>query len=1166
MTRLLSKKRSIDRNVSRRIAKMFLMQFVFSLCFFTSIASGLTQNRVVSLDFENVELSKALKSLSETTNCKFVFNYDDLTPYKVSAKLRDKSVEESLDILLAGKPFKYSREGELIVISYKSNDEKKVYTVKGVVKDETGLPLPGVAVLQKGTTIGAATDVDGNFELKLTEKDVVLVFSFIGMKTKELLYDGSDKLLEVTMEEEVEMLGEVVATGYQTISRERSTGSVTILKAEDLGKVQSTSLVSKIEGLTPGLSTYGGNLEMRGTSSFAINSTPLLVVDGIVMNQSLSSLNPDDVETITVLKDAAATSLYGVRASNGVIVVTTKKGKGDKVNVDLSASFYIKPLPRLSYMDYASTSDIIDFELDFLFNQTEYKNSPSDYFTNKDASNAPKSYTRIERYYRELLDGNMTEAEVNNAIEAMRNNDYRKEAQKILSHTAVSQNYNLSLLKGGEKSNVYFSLRYEDNGQYLRSNSANQYSLYFKNELKFADWFSLTYGSNIYIAKTETSQSGVSYLDAMPYEQVVSDEGNPVYQYKENFYRAIKINETEGLEFMGYNLKEEMYKNMLKTKSVYVRLFTNADFKLYKGLDLGLKFQYERTNSNAKQYDEKDSYKMRDMVNRFASGSVGNFVYNIPQGGHLEENHTDQEFFNFRAQLNYQTTIAEKHDLTVLAGGEIRQDEWNGAQSERYGYDDKKLTYKQVNWEILAKDGVTGQLTDALQNKSELLNITNTKHRYVSAYANAGYTYDAKYSLNASIRVDQADLFGTDPKYRYRPLWSVGASWLMTRESFLNDIEWLDMLKLRATYGITGNVDQSSSPYLLGNYLNSNNTQASITLISQAPNKMLRWEKTSTLNIGIDFALIGRLSGSLEFYRRYSTDLLANKTLDPSLGFETARVNNGAMRNTGLEISVSYDWLKSEDWALNTTLTATNNKNVIKKVGYIPSNAIDMLVSPGDNYLEGDTYNSIYAYRYAGLTETGDPSVYDQNGDIKSNEPVRDIAALVNVGQLTPKWNGALTVNLRWKSLEFFTKFVYYTGHSLRNDVTPLYSIYSDITGSMHKDMVNRWTETNKDTDIPAMGQYGANADRNYLWQYADTHVLSASFIKCRNIGITYSLPKDLVKKVNLQNVSIRAQVDNPFYWASNGEGIDPESFNANAGTRTELLMPTYSFGLNINF
>lgn len=440
------------------------------------------------------------------------------------------------------------------------------------------------------------------------------------------------------------------------------------------------------------------------------------------------------------------------------------------------------------------------------------------------------------------------------------------------------------------------------------------------------------------------------------------------------------------------------------------------------------------------------------------------------------------------------------------------------------------------------------------------------RHRYVSAYANAGYTFDGKYSLNASVRVEQADLFGTDPKYRYRPLWSVGAGWLVSRESFLSEMNWLDMLKFRVTYGITGNVDQNSSPYLRGGYISSLYTGATLTDIMSAPNKLLRWEKTSTLNVGVDFSLMSRLNGSLEFYRRYSSDLLANKTLDPSTGFESAKVNNGEMKNVGVELSVAYDWLKSKDWALNTAFTAAYNKNKIEAVGYLPSNAKNMLQSPEDNYLKGDAYNSIYAYRYAGLTEDGNPSVYDENGELRVGEPVSNINALVNMGQLTPKWNGALSVSLRWKTLEFFTKFVYYAGHSLRNDVTPLYSESSKINGLMHKDMANRWTPENKDTKIPVMGLHGLDTDRNDHWKYADVQVLSASFLKCRNIGISYMLPKDWIGGLKMDNVSFRAQVNNPFYWASNGQGIDPEAFDANKGSRLQEQVTTYVFGLNINF
>lgn len=1144
--------------------RILLVQFMLSLCLFTSVASVASQNREVNLTFNEVSLSRALKSLSEAADCKFIFNYDDLNRYTVTAKLQGMSVTESLDILLKDKPFKYDREGEFIVISYNENSPKEEgYMVTGMVKDQQGEPLPGVTVIVKGSTIGTATTADGKFELRVKDKNVVLVFSFVGMKTKEMVTDG-DKPLEVVMEEEAEMLGEVVATGYQTISRERATGAVTILNREQLERVQATSLTSKIEGLVPGLLNYGGSMMIRGNSSFAVASTPLLVVDGIVMNAQLGSINPEIVETITVLKDAAATSLYGVRGSNGVIVITTKKMKSDKLKVAVAAGFYINPLPKMSYLHYASTSDIIDYELEYMKSDPNYIEDPGNYFDLLNDPNNPQSLTKTQRLYYELSLGNMTQDDVDREIAVMRENDFRKEARKVLERIGFSQDYNLMVSKGNDKSSMFFSLRYQNADNYSKMSGSDQYNIYFKNELDVKRWFSLGYGVDSYIYKAESSQSSVGFLSGMPYERVKDDNGDLEYLYPFNYYKSQEINETEGLKFMGYNVLEESKKNVQKQKNVYLKFYTYADFHVLKGLDLGMKFQYERSFSDVERYDEEDSYVMRYMINRFASTDPnGGFVYNIPVGGHRGESHSRGENFNFRLQLDYNTAIAEKHDVTILLGGEIRQDKSSGSQSEVYGYDNQKLTYQQVDWLMLSQDGVIGQLNGYLQKASEALSVSESKHRYVSAYANAGYTYDNRYSLNASVRVDQADLFGTDPKYRYRPLWSVGASWLLSKENFMQDFTWLNMLKLRFTYGITGNVDQSSSPYLLGAYITSPYTGASMTDIMAAPNKLLRWEKTSSFNVGVDFSLFSRLSGTFDFYRRYSSDLLARKTLDPSLGFETAKVNNGEMKNVGIEFSVAYKWLETKDWELNTSFTAAYNKNKIEKIGYIPSNAIDMLNSPGYNYLKGDAWQSVYAYRYAGLTDEGDPSVYDENGDVKSGEPVRNIDVLVVKGQLTPKWNGALDISLKWKTLEFFTKFVYYAGHSLRNDVTPL---YTNATASMHEDMVKRWTPENKDTNIPVMGKHGLDQDREYHWKYADVHVLSASFIKCRNIGLSYSLPRNLIQNLKLDRVSFRAQINNPFYWAACHNGINPEAFNANAGTRTQQQVTTYVLGLNINF
>lgn len=581
----------------------------------------------------------------------------------------------------------------------------------------------------------------------------------------------------------------------------------------------------------------------------------------------------------------------------------------------------------------------------------------------------------------------------------------------------------------------------------------------------------------------------------------------PTYPY--NYYISQQMGETEGLNAMGYNAIEEVGKNMQDTRTTYWKLFTHADFKLLKGLKLGVKFQYEDRSQNMERYDEADSYYMRKMINEYASIKSGGFTYNIPQGGRLSESHARWKYLNLRAQFDYQTTIDDKHEITALLGGEIREDKYRYTQGERFGYDEERLTYQQVDWLTLSQKGVVGQLSSSLKKRGELLNVYDTHHRYVSAYFNASYSYDSRYVVNGSVRVEQADLFGTDPKYRYRPLWSLGASWNISNEAFMSDVDFVDMLKLRLTYGITGNVDQSSSPYLLGVYITSPYSGSNLTDIQTPPNKLLRWEKTATFNVGLDFILLRKLRGSFDFYNRKSSDLLANKSLDPSVGFTTARVNNGVMRNTGVELSLIYDWLNSKDWSLRTTFTAAHNKNKIKEVGYLPTDAIDMIQNPTSYYLKGDTYNSLYAYRYAGLTEDGNPSVYDAEGNEVSLQPVRDINALVCVGQLDPKWNGALDISLRWKSLSFFTKWVYYTGHSLRVDATPLYdsTIFASGYGGFHEDIANRWIPSNTDTDIPSMTVYGLQSERNYHWKYADYNVASASFIKVRNIGLSYILP-----------------------------------------------------------
>lgn len=1155
-----------NRFISRGL--MLVVAFILS-CTAPLAYAQTSQPEKITITVTKKPLENVLEKLSKQYKYQFFYNSSLLKGVKVSASLQDAGINETMKQLLAGTGLQYSIKGKAIVITAIPKKAITKTQLNGRVTDGDGNVLPGVAIFTQDKSQGTVTDIDGRFTFpKPLAYGTVLNFSSVGMKPHNVVYSG-EQALQVVMVEDVKQLQDVVVTGFQTISRERATGSAVIINRDKIDKIQSTNLVSKLEGLSPGLSNYGGEMSIRGTSSFSstVGTSPLIVMDGQVVNQGLAGINPENIENITVLKDAASTSLYGVRASNGVIVITTKKPQNKKAVINASANFFFKPAPSLDYLNYASTSDIIDHEINYLHTDSYFKNNPMDYFDRKNDPEKLQSYTQIERLYYEMAQGNLSLAQVEGAIEKLREYDYRREYQDKLTQMAFTQDYNVSLAKGGDKSDMYTSIRFQSFGSNSKTTmKSNKLSFYLKNSLDFTKWFKFTYGTNIDYQNGKNGKGNDSrgFLSFMPYERINDDNGNPVYQYLYNPFLAEEVSNTEGLKSMKYNAMEEYRKNAETTRNLYLRLFTQADFKLAKGLDLNLKFQYEDKYYNMERYDEEDSYIMREMINSYASSDgKGGFIYHIPEGGHMKEQNSRSFYYNVRGQLNYNTTLADKHEITALIGGEIRQDKSRTTFSERYGYDEQRLTYKQVNWQTL-QEGVIGQLRNTRETGSEDARVNETLHRYVSAYANVGYTFDSRYSFNGSVRVEQADLFGTDPKYRYRPLWSAGLSWNAHNEQFMKGITWLDMLKLRITYGITGNVDQSTSPYLVGEYSTNYKTNTGMTTIKTPPNPMLRWEKTTSFNFGIDFAMFKRLNGSIDFYRRYSSDLLANKTLDSTVGWEQAVFNNGAMKNTGMEFSISYDWLKTRDWSLNTSLTASYNKNTVEEIGYVPTSATKMIESPKSNYMVGDTYGTIYAFRYAGLTSEGDPSIYDENGVVRTNVNVDATGAVIRAGQLSPKWQGAFNLGLRWKSVEMFAKLVYYTGHSLRKDVTP---IYQGASAGMHADFVNSWTPDNTDTEIPRMGMHNTDDQyRNAHWRYADKQVVSASFIKMRNIGLSYTLPQKLARNWGFNNISVRAQVDNPFYWAANKNDIDPEAFNANGGSRNQEQVTSYVVGLNINF
>lgn len=1174
---------SVAKLVSNATIKRSALAAFFALM--TLSAQG--QDQRVSVEMKNKSLSALFSTLEKQAKVSIDFAVNQVNvKQNITVDMQNQPIGEVLKKVLPALGYTYEFKGDHVIVKPRAAVIGKMKQITGVVMDTNNEPLMGanIAVPETGTI--AITDIDGKYTI-FAPDEATLVYSYIGFAPQEVKIKGR-KNFNIFLAEDQKALDEVVVTGFQTISRERASGSAVIVNKEKLNQIKSPDIVSNLEGLVPGLNTQGG-MSIRGSSSLSLSSQPLIVIDGMPVENisnfyagtsttGLGLVNPEDIENITVLKDAAATSLYGVRAANGVIVVTTKKGTSQKPVVSFSANYYITPDAGMDYMKYASTADILNYEVEYMTNDPIYKDDPLEYFTQINSTRSPGYVTKVKDLYYQKALGNLTQGDVDAQLNQLRGRDYRKEYLDHFAKSSFSQDYNLSVSQGSDFAQTYFSARFQDNRPNSIDATSNRIGLNLNNTFNLAKWVKLTSGISVNIDNSKNKN--LSYVDYyfnnqlysattfMPYDQIIDDNGQRSVLYPFNMYRSQELAENSEFQHMGYNPYDDLESgSSYKNRDVYLKFLANAEFKIIKDLTFDLRFQYEHINGKTEAYSSVKSYEMRELINRFTSiyddGYNQQAVYNVPKGGKLSESDKQLQNMNLRGQFNYSTVFNEKHALSALAGFELRENKIRFTAHDRFGYDDQLLSYQFVDWASLSQYGVLGLLTDVTQKLSPNMNISDAIHRYVSGYFNAGYTYDGRYSGTVSVRMDQADLFGTDPKYRYRPLWSVGGSWNASNEAFMQPLSWINMLKFRVTYGITGNVDQNSTPFLIGDMIVSSETGGTITEVMTPPNKLLRWEKTSTFNFGIDFAAWNRLNASVDVYKKYSSDLLAPKRYDPSMGFDQGWVNNGAMSNRGIEFSGSYDWIKTKNWRFSSELTAAYNKNEIKKIDYEPTNALDLLRNPNEYYLTGTSRGTMYAYKYVGLNENGDPVVLDENGQEVSNDPVRDINSVYAVGQLAPKWQGMLNLSVQYKNFELFTRFVYYTGHNMRYDVMPLYQGIGG--GDIHRDIVNRWTPSNQG-NIPAIGKYGDDPNRGDHWKFADDHILTASYIRARNIGLTYTVPQSFLQKIGFKSAVLRAQVDNPFYISFNGKGLDPESYDLNGGVRYNKIMPTYTFGLNVSF
>ena len=1118
------------------------------------------------------------------------------------------------------------KAGDSVVEEIKNIERR---TLVGVVQDENGEPLPGATVRIKGTQNGVITDVDGTFSFIAGTKNPVIIVSYVGMETVTMKVTSDTKYIRISMRPQENLMDEVVVTGYQNIKRENATGSYQTLSAEDMDKRYTGDISSNLEGKIPGLVTVRTDsqtatgedaITIRGVGTFNAKTSPLVVVDGLPIEGGLDSVNPYDVENITVLKDAAAAAIYGARASNGVIVITTKRAKEDRLSIDFNTDLVISEKQDYSNYNWASAADVIALEK---YNFNAMLGEDPDLIQQQlDAMNGGRIYTqsKVMRLLLQNYQGTLSDADLNATLDRWNKNNYRKEWQDVHDRTQITQQYNLGIRVKGKNLISSIVANYSGSNRGVKNESDDSFTFSYNGDLEVTKWWDLSFGVNV-INNRSTSHAYTSYNQInsfMAYESMYGDDGSlsrmevDVYPGEEAFNNA-----DYGLKDPTFNMVEEMNYNMQKYRYSNIRAHVQTLFRLpVDGWTASASFQYEDINSRSQTRYNKESWFMRSMYNlythttqvtewvddpNFDWGDMTTWPDNwmddmehlgmmqqtrdvinhaVPDGDLLQTYNTSSQFYTFRAQTQYAHEFG-KHAVDVLAGFEYRQTHTKTDTNLLYGYSHQTQTNQnlQTDWAFL-NNPTTGVLGSNYTPSGALTDFdtSDALHRYYSYYFTANYVYDKRYSLFASYRVDNTDLFGTDPKFRRRPLWSVGASWNIQNEAFMKPYTWVNALKLRASYGLTGNIDSGATSYLTASFGTNVYNGGLVGYLDTPPNDQLRWEKTQTWNVGVDFAFLGyRLNGSVDFYRKLGSDLLTTTDLDPTTGWTSLTINNGKMNNTGIELQLDGRILpahRRENVGINLGFNIAYNKNKVTKVSHQPASGSEYLRA---SLHEGYPLNSLFSIDYAGLVEK-DGTYFvgwrDKEGEVHTESYTSGsftIEDAVFSGTYTPTISGAITPEITWNGFSLSAMFNYYGGHYMRlgNDAW-LYNIGGSSgykasfgVGAVPKDYLRYW---NGDPDVPANGYMTIHYSNMDGGIYRDTNVEHAGYMKLRNIVLGYSFSKNVCRALRLNELRLRFQMNNVCTWARNSRGLDPEAVNIYNGSTLNTVPRSYTMSLYLNF
>ena len=1043
-------------------------------------------------------------------------------------------------------------------------------SVQGTVVDHLdGSPLAGATITIKAdVSRQVRSREDGYFSIFAAQGDSIVI-SCRGYKTRIASVRVNTEKLQIALERESLYIEdvEVVSTGYQNIPRERAAGSFDVIDNKTFNRSVTPDVISRLENLSPGLLFNRGDaadtdpILIRGRSTITADATPLIVLDNFPYDGDINNINPNDIENVSILKDAAAASIWGARAANGVIVINTKKGMTAKPSIALNHNVSLRPRPDLYNVSWISAKDRVEWE-QFLFEKGHYTAAQQGNTFNGRLTAIPEVI--------ELLIENPVDLEFR--LDQLKRNDVRGDLNKYFYRRSLQQQHSVQISGNQDRLNYAFSSGYDRDRTQLVGETTERLTLrtsthYMINE-KFQVGTSISFvqnnlqkGNNAGIASDyQATGKGIS-----PYARFADEDGSPLPYYG-NYRRGFINNVGNGyLMDWTYRPLAEIYRTSVKNGTRDLLINFSTAYKILHGVGLSLRYQYQNQTQDNRQHAHPDSYSARNTVNRFTQidHDSGILSYPVPKGGMLWLDNMDMQGHQGRFQLDVNRSWNEMNEINGVAGYEIRSKVSRGYSTSYYGYNED---YEAINNRIdyvtrYPVNNTTGTAQVALPNNS----VSRLTDNFLSVYANASYSYRQRYTITGSLRKDEANLFGVKSNMRGTPLWSVGGAWQLHNESFYN---WsaVEKLRLRGTYGVNGNISRAASTYTIGRLYNQGETHSMPSIsITTPPNERLRWERVKTFNIALEFATRGnRINATVEYYRKRAIDLLAQTPADPTFGFTSVFANTASMDGIGWDAHVKSVNVKGRLlWETDLIYSFSKSKVIDYLMPLSDVGRTYVASLSGINPIVGMPLYTAYSFEWGGLNpEDGAPRGYVDgklSTDYNTIYNTTKLSDLVYHGPAQPVHFGALRNSFSLWGFQLSLNISYKFGHYFRTNSVSNAGLVSGWSG--HGDFSKRWRQPGDEvhTNVPAM-IYPANANRDNLYRFASIHIHKADVIRLEDINLSYNISG---KQIGLpvQQLRLYLYASNlATLWYSNKADVDPYFNNIPKQARS------MSLGLSVNF